>query len=281
MSPEQCRGSKEIDARTDVYALGVIAYQMLTGCLPFGAVALGELLYKHLTERPPSLETLEPSVPAALCSLIAQTLEKEPEDRPTLAQIDVALGAASAKDSSPDTGRFASRGGTRALEAGPPTTLGGAASQVGPVGSGESERRGRSWIPRIVAATLVVGGAAAAAIVSLNHKSPPAKIEIPPQTGPKETVLSGPPEPPPPTPPAPVPAPPSPDPSPDPIAAVESPAVAAIAQGKAKNKIKNKPKGKTNEAVEGAGAPVPGMAGPAGEIYRGSKLKIETEYPGP
>ena len=60
MSPEQCRGAKEIDHRTDIYSVGVMAYQMLTGRLPFVADSLGELLFKHLGETPPGPATIVP-----------------------------------------------------------------------------------------------------------------------------------------------------------------------------------------------------------------------------
>ncbi|MEO6210139.1 MAG: serine/threonine-protein kinase, partial [Gemmatimonadaceae bacterium] len=52
MSPEQAAGDREIDGRTDLYALGVVAYQMLSGRLPFQAATTASMLMKQITERP-------------------------------------------------------------------------------------------------------------------------------------------------------------------------------------------------------------------------------------
>src|SRR5262249_10986986 len=52
MSPEQCESKVEVDARSDVYAVGVLLYQMLTGCLPFDGETMGEILIKHVSDPP-------------------------------------------------------------------------------------------------------------------------------------------------------------------------------------------------------------------------------------
>jgi hypothetical protein len=80
MSPEQCNGSA-VDQRTDVYALGVILYQMLAGRLPFNQTTLGELLIAHLTQPPPSPSKFEPSIPMAVERALMQALEKDPAQR--------------------------------------------------------------------------------------------------------------------------------------------------------------------------------------------------------
>src|SRR5262249_47515251 len=82
MSPEQCRGAtKDIDHRTDIYALGCILYQMVTGRLPFNAEGLGELLLQHTPRPPPPPTAIDPSIPpeAELC--ILKALEKDPANR--------------------------------------------------------------------------------------------------------------------------------------------------------------------------------------------------------
>jgi serine/threonine-protein kinase len=80
MSPEQSAGDRDIDGRTDLYALGIVAYQMLCGDLPFNATSTPALLVKHLSEKPMPIEQ-RVSVPADLARAVMLCLEKYPEDR--------------------------------------------------------------------------------------------------------------------------------------------------------------------------------------------------------
>jgi serine/threonine-protein kinase len=78
MSPEQCRGaSEEIDQRSDLYSLGVIVHELLSGALPFTAENIGEVLIAHVTQPPPSLRTLNPTLPAGIAGAVLQALEKD------------------------------------------------------------------------------------------------------------------------------------------------------------------------------------------------------------
>jgi len=78
MSPEQAQGHS-VDQRADLYALGVMLFEMLTGKLPFDADDVVVLITRHVTQPPPPLPN---SVPTGIQSLVRSLLEKEPEDRP-------------------------------------------------------------------------------------------------------------------------------------------------------------------------------------------------------
>ncbi|MDP3909302.1 MAG: protein kinase [Gemmatimonadales bacterium] len=81
MSPEQAAGDREIDGRSDIYSLGVVGYQMVTGELPFSAPTVPGLLLKQITEAAPYLQDKSPTCPDDLAACIMRSLEKEPEAR--------------------------------------------------------------------------------------------------------------------------------------------------------------------------------------------------------
>lgn len=81
MSPEQAAGEKEIDGRSDLYSLGVVTYQMLTGELPFTAPTVAGILMKQITEMPPAVELNRPDCPEDLALAVMRCLEKDPENR--------------------------------------------------------------------------------------------------------------------------------------------------------------------------------------------------------
>jgi serine/threonine-protein kinase len=81
MSPEQAAGEREIDGRSDLYSLGVVTYQMLTGELPFTAPTVAGILMKQITEPAPDIRTRRSDVPEDLALAVSRCLEKDPENR--------------------------------------------------------------------------------------------------------------------------------------------------------------------------------------------------------
>jgi tRNA A-37 threonylcarbamoyl transferase component Bud32 len=99
MAPEQCRGVGEVDARTDVYALGIILYQMLCGRVPFHSPGFGDVLVKHLVEAPTPPRKLVPGIPSGVEAMILRALAKDPADR--FATVDRAWSALCAATPTP------------------------------------------------------------------------------------------------------------------------------------------------------------------------------------
>ncbi len=81
MSPEQARGSRDMDHRTDLYACGVMFYQMLTGVLPFDAPNIPALLMKITMEEPVPIEQINPQIPPDLATSVRKAMAKEQEVR--------------------------------------------------------------------------------------------------------------------------------------------------------------------------------------------------------
>src|SRR5262249_38181199 len=82
MAPEQAAADPNVDHRADLYALGCVAYEMLTGGPPCGGRNAAALFAAHFTQEPPLVTAKRDAVPAALVSLVSRCLQKDPAARP-------------------------------------------------------------------------------------------------------------------------------------------------------------------------------------------------------
>jgi serine/threonine-protein kinase len=167
MSPEQCRGTRSVDHRSDIYSLGVILYEMLIGQPPFVSEGFGDLINMHLNVPPPSPRQTRPEIPDALDALVLKMLAKNPEDR--YADMTALLGSLkltggskfTVVGSSPDILSAPTRPQDATTE--PPrqvathdTTF---STGIGERQSIEQQPRGRSkWIAVAAGVALVAGG---------------------------------------------------------------------------------------------------------------------------
>ena len=95
MSPEQCAAKKELTGASDQYSLGIVAYEMLTGRVPFTADSPLGIMYAHFHEPPPPITDALPSCPPDVAAALERMLEKEPAARfPDVESAVAALGAA-------------------------------------------------------------------------------------------------------------------------------------------------------------------------------------------
>jgi serine/threonine-protein kinase len=200
MSPEQARGAKTIDHRTDVYALGCVLFEMITGQPPFVRRGPAEVIVAHLQEPAPRASSLVPGVPTALDELVAQMLAKDPAARPA-SMADVAtrlaepppghvatkllasgkpspsIAAAPNVPSPPaNTGR-----GAQVIDRAASTTLGGSASEIAAETEIVTRDRKRAPWPVIagVAALVIVGGIVALTRSTTHDTAPTAAVAPP------------------------------------------------------------------------------------------------------
>jgi serine/threonine-protein kinase len=96
MAPEQLMSLRAKDARTEVYALGILLFEMLTGELPFHADNVPDLMMAHVYAAPPLLSSRNKRIPAELSKMVAQMLAKQPADRPTMQSVAESVARLSA-----------------------------------------------------------------------------------------------------------------------------------------------------------------------------------------
>jgi serine/threonine protein kinase len=92
MAPEQCEGRASIDHRADIYSLGVILFEMLSGKVPFGGEGYGEIIVKHITQPAPSVREIAPELSPAIDLILHRAMAKKPDERfQTMADLQTAL----------------------------------------------------------------------------------------------------------------------------------------------------------------------------------------------
>jgi hypothetical protein len=177
VSPEQARG-RRIDARTDIYSLGAMAFEMVLGRPPFLADNAMDIIAGHLNAAPPSPAALWPAIPPALDRLLLEMLDKDPEQRPTLARVRETLESLRTATATPLPEP--------------------AVSPVGPITTPRVQplplRRKRNWV------WLAAGLVAAAAVGALMMRRTPAPAAAPPVAAPQPAQPQPEPTPPPPPP---------------------------------------------------------------------------------
>jgi serine/threonine-protein kinase len=180
MSPEQLRSTKLADARSDIWALGVILYELVTGRVPFVAESVTHLTAMVLTEEPPPVERLRSDVPPGLARVITRCLEKDPNQRfGSIAELAAALEPFAPADTRDLAARIARIGSSQAL---PPGARGAASARVVVSGSTSANWSGKTELATsrsklvlaltgVLVALLVAVGATAVALVRSNRPS--------------------------------------------------------------------------------------------------------------
>ncbi len=126
MSPEQAAGSRNLDGRSDLYALACVLYEMLAGQPPFTGPTVESIVHQHLAVEPPEVTRLRPAVPAAVAAALQRALAKTPADRfNPVALFGEALGSMAAAPTAP----LAAATGRRRVRW-PPVVAGAAAVAV-------------------------------------------------------------------------------------------------------------------------------------------------------
>lgn len=171
MAPEQIKNAKTVDARADLWALGVVAHRLLTGHPPFAGESPMAICAAITAEPPADVRARRPEVPAALAAVIGSCLEKAPDRRPaTAAVLALALAPFGTEETRALAHRLARETDTPLPDQRPEPT-----SALRPVASltpAPKPRAGRAWL-LVGLAGLAAGGVVAVALTSRTSERAP------------------------------------------------------------------------------------------------------------
>ena len=203
MSPEQVRGERA-DARSDVFALGCVFYELLTYRKPFDADSMHSVLFKVMQEEPPSVQELTPGIPAVLAQVVeramakdaAQRFQNASEFRSALHRAMQAVASGQGEQSLPDLGAPAPGAPSRASEASASRSASSAraaagASRASSVAGSRAQTKPAPPAPHASKAPLLIGGALLLVAVAgvgmlVARRSEPAPTPPPPTTRPAQ-----------------------------------------------------------------------------------------------
>ncbi len=186
MSPEQMKSARSADARSDIWSLGAILYELLTGGVPFNAMTFTELVLMVNMEVPRSIATIRADVPPGLEAAVLKCLEKKPDNRfANVAELAFALapyGPPQAQASADRVARtleavgLASTGPRSVRASGPEPAAAGSITALSSSAAAPVEPQGRGRVVPIVgaAAAIFVGGAAAFFVMTRHPEAPAA-----------------------------------------------------------------------------------------------------------
>jgi serine/threonine-protein kinase len=181
LSPEQAQGHA-VSASSDLYSVGIVLYELLTGRVPFDADSAVTIALKHVSEAPTGPTMINPGIPASLAHVVMWTLNKNPADRPKNAdELIVALENAKTQILSGDEGQRTAAFGALPAEAEPAAAAVSAEELAvvgGPPPPDDLDRRRWRWIGLLVA-LLAVGGIAA----GIYFLTRPSQKVVPPVVG--------------------------------------------------------------------------------------------------
>ncbi len=218
MSPEQCRGTGEVDSRADVYALGCLLFAMVTGRPPFLGSGVGEIIGKHIYEQPPRPRELVAGLSVGLDAAIMRALEKDPARRHASMRAfasaldgaaaggDQAAAPAASALSADESASFAATADTilsTSPEAAPTIPAAAAVAEtpaIATTGSGRQQRTVAMWIAAALAAGMAgffvlarvdEGGSGGGGARPAVDQGIPAALDQPKHSAPPPDSLAG------------------------------------------------------------------------------------------